>query len=106
LSSFDYDACSYEEFINKKQDAPRNEAYIEGYWEGRVLTESELEDYRSEVNNMVSAIEQFTTIFHDSNLTAKWVNLRFTILKHATKLNDYWSEIIITIDLILIKMCN
>jgi hypothetical protein len=106
LSSFNYDTCSYEEFINKEQDAPWNVAYIEGYWEGRELTDPELEKYRLEVKNMVGAIERFTTIFHDSNVTDKWVELRFTILTHATKLNDYWSEIIITIDLILIKICD
>ena len=107
LSSFKYDARSYEEFINKEQNVPWNEAYIEGYWEKRAPTELELEDYRLEINSMVGTIEGFERVFHDSNQTEKWNMLRYTTLLHATKFNEYWSEYFyFMLILFLTQICN
>jgi hypothetical protein len=92
-SSFDYDGCSCEEFIVKaNQTFPWNKDYVEDFWEGFVPTDAALEDFNSEIENMVGAIERFQAEFHDTNLTDRWLQLVFRINQHSTKLAEYWSE--------------
>ena len=90
---FDYDECTYQDFIIKvDQDAPWNKPYIVGYWEEQVPSDADLEDYHSDINNIVETIARFKTVFGDTNQTDKWSNLTKNIREHAVKFEEYRSK--------------
>ena len=87
---FDYDGCTYEDFIIQvSQDAPWNKPYIVEYWEQQAPSEADLEDYQSDINNMVETITRFNA---DDNQTVEWASLTHNIQEHAVKFKEYWLE--------------